>query len=122
MKVDQFCKKDVQQQREISRLKSENTMLSKHLEKLNGLQKNNDSQQHQQSVDLRKLRELEADLKQKDLLISSLTENNSQLRKELDEEVLKLRDLGENWTLLKSENEEMKESKSWTVCLNIINL
>ncbi|CAI2347355.1 unnamed protein product [Caenorhabditis sp. 36 PRJEB53466] len=108
-KVDGMTKNSAVQQKEIHRLRTENFTLIRNLAKLESLMKRNDERQGQQSVDLRKLKELETDLKQKDFMVTSLTETISLLRKELEDEKLKLGELGDSFDRMQNENEKMKE-------------
>uniref|UniRef100_A0A1I7UA10 SAS-6_N domain-containing protein n=1 Tax=Caenorhabditis tropicalis TaxID=1561998 RepID=A0A1I7UA10_9PELO len=96
-------------QKEIARLRADNVAIRRNLEKADKVLKRNDAQQNQQSLDVRKLRELEADLKEKDSMVDSLTGTIGMLRKELEEEKLKLAEVMDSFERLKTENEGVKE-------------
>ncbi|EFO84135.1 hypothetical protein CRE_07133 [Caenorhabditis remanei] len=111
-KVDQLQKRNSLHQKEIGKLRAENSLLQRNFEKADGLLKKNDLQQNQQSLDIRKLRELEADLKEKDSMVENLTGTIGLLRKELEDEKLKLKEVMDSFERLKVENEGVKERLS----------
>ncbi|CAI5438447.1 unnamed protein product [Caenorhabditis angaria] len=64
---------------------------------------------NQQSVDLRKLKELENDLKEKDGLVLTLSETISGIRKELEDEKMKIVEMTQTMDQLRTANLEMTE-------------
>ncbi|EGT53698.1 CBN-SAS-6 protein [Caenorhabditis brenneri] len=108
-KVDQMKKRGNLHQKELSRLRAEMESIQRKLDKSQKDLARNDSQQNQQSVDVRKLRELEADLKEKDTMVDSLTETIGALRKELEDEKLKTQEVMDSFEKLKVENEAINQ-------------
>uniref|UniRef100_A0A8R1HX56 SAS-6_N domain-containing protein n=1 Tax=Caenorhabditis japonica TaxID=281687 RepID=A0A8R1HX56_CAEJA len=107
--VDKLHKNVTLQQKEIRRLGSEIASLTRKLENSEGLLKKRDIEQSLISVDMRKLRELESELRDKELVIKSLTEKSSLSRIELDDERIKLHELSESHDRLQKENEGLKQ-------------
>lgn len=103
--VDQMKKRGSLHQKELSRMRAEVESIQRKLEKSQKDLARND----QQSVDIRKLRELEADLKEKDTMVDSLTETIGALRKELDGEKLKTQEVMDGFEKLKMENETINQ-------------
>ncbi|CAB3408331.1 unnamed protein product [Caenorhabditis bovis] len=110
---DRLRKEKEALRRENSELRKENCELLKDVEKSKHVVKkylnNKCGDGSQQSVDMRKLKELEADLKEKDGLVLTLTETIATLRKELEDERKKCKEIEENAEQFRKANVEMNE-------------
>ncbi|CAO4372773.1 unnamed protein product [Caenorhabditis nigoni] len=101
-KVDQLQKRNVAHQKELA-------TLQRNFQKVESQLKRSSVEQSQQSLDIRKLRELEADLKEKDSMVENLTQTVGILKKELEDERVKMQETLTSFESLKVENESVKE-------------